>query len=481
MGCCNEPATALAAVTTDPTQHVNFAKGMVLGVDDFTQEFAYLAGRAEWLAREAVGYGTTSGLRVWAEDDGANGPRLHVGAGSAIVPSGKLVCVPADQCAVMNRWLAKRDNAALVTRLLSPDGSPPLPLTSPPFVTSPPAVTQGPVALYLVLCFRDCPTRPVPIPGEPCRTSDQLMENSRVADDFRLELRGAPPKQVEEDALRDFVRWLRRNITVDGGGSPTTDHAAWLEALRAAARPWLDAATLSPPVSPPASFETLGDYLFDASPAGVSVAPEQLGELLRAAFRFWVTELRPLWMARRCHQPMFADDDCVLLARVELDVVWIGGSPTGAWEVSGGASTMTLDERTRPVLVHARLADEWTLGIGDAAGAAPQAPMAPPMAFPPGGSLFVPVRTTSANVTLGPSDYLLVGTGAPSITVTLPVADPTLVGRVYVVRNVGVTTLTLKAQGSDKVDGVPSALVKAGKTTAVVAGAAGQWYIIAKT
>ena len=84
-------------------------------------------------------------------------------------------------------------------------------------------------------------------------------------------------------------------------------------------------------------------------------------------------------------------------------------------------------------------------------------------------------------MTLGPSDYLLVATGAPSIAVTLPVANAALVGRVYVVRNVGVTTLTLKAQGGDQVDGVPSALVKAGKTTTVVAGAAGQWYTIAKT
>ena len=120
MGCCDEPATALAVATTDPTQHVNYAKGMVLGVDDFTQEFAYLSGRTQWLARETVGYGTTNGLRVWVEESGADGPRLHVGAGTALVPSGRLVCVTADQCATLNKWLAKRDNAALVTSLLIP-------------------------------------------------------------------------------------------------------------------------------------------------------------------------------------------------------------------------------------------------------------------------------------------------------------------------------------------------------------------------
>src|SRR5687768_63138 len=107
MGCCNEPVTTLTGLPADPTQHVNYERGMVLGVDDFTQEFAYLAGRDQWLARDALGYGTLSGLRIQFENDGSDGPRLHVAAGSALVPSGKLVCVAADQCAVLNRWLAK--------------------------------------------------------------------------------------------------------------------------------------------------------------------------------------------------------------------------------------------------------------------------------------------------------------------------------------------------------------------------------------
>ena len=75
MGCCNDIATALDTVDFDPTQHVNYAKGMVLGVDDFRQEFAYLSGRDQWLVRDAIGYGTASGLHVFVESDGADGPR----------------------------------------------------------------------------------------------------------------------------------------------------------------------------------------------------------------------------------------------------------------------------------------------------------------------------------------------------------------------------------------------------------------------
>src|SRR5436309_14942210 len=101
MGCCTDPVTTMKGTPPDPSQHVNYARGMVLGVDDFTQEFAYLAGREQWLARDAIGYGTLSGLRVFAEDAGADGPRLPVTAGSAQAPSGEHVCRPADPATVI--------------------------------------------------------------------------------------------------------------------------------------------------------------------------------------------------------------------------------------------------------------------------------------------------------------------------------------------------------------------------------------------
>lgn len=386
MGCCNEPAAALASAALDPSQHVNYARGMVLGVDDFTQEFAYLAGRARWLAREAVGYGTTTGLAVAAEDGGADGPRLRVTAGAALVPAGRLVCVPVDQCAVINRWLAKPENAATVTRLLNPVSPPVSPPASPPAV---PDVTSGVVSLYLTLCHHECLTRPVPIPGEPCRAADELMAPSRVADDFRLELRARPPAQVEEDALRDYVLWLRKHVQFgDFSPPPPGDDAAWLEALRPAAAPWLDAASASPPPSPPPSYDTLGDYLVDLE-SPVRVAGWQAGDFLRLALRFWVTELRPMWMAYRCHRAAHPDTDCVLLARVEVEVVWVGGSPAGAWQVAGSPAAVVVDERTRPFLGSLRMLQEWTLaamGGGGGGGGGEDTAAPPPENGGSGGS-----------------------------------------------------------------------------------------------
>ena len=47
--------TGARSVPPDPPKRVNFIRGLVLGADDLTQESAYLANRAEWLARDLLG------------------------------------------------------------------------------------------------------------------------------------------------------------------------------------------------------------------------------------------------------------------------------------------------------------------------------------------------------------------------------------------------------------------------------------------
>jgi hypothetical protein len=471
MGCCNEPAITLTGTAPDPARHVNYARGMVLGVDDFTQEFTYLAGRDQWLARDAIGYGTLSGLAVLVEDGGADGPRLRVAAGSALVPSGKLVCVPADQCCVLNKWLAKPENAAAVTRLLG--GSPPL---SPPM--SPAPGTSGTISLYLTLCYADCPTAPVPIPGEPCRTDDQLAAPSRIADDFCLELRIEAPPQVEDDALRDFVKWLKENVQAVEPGSPPADETEWLGALRSAVQAWRNAMEASPPLSPPASVETLGDYLVDL-PTRLNVPLDQLRAFLQVAFRFWVTELRPMWMVRRCHAPINKDQDCVLLARVAVPVEWVGGSPTGVWQVNGGPADVPVDESARPFIVHMRLLQEWMLLGGGGVGSISSLPQGLSTTDAPtfggltlAGSVRLPFVATGTNIALNAS-HCFVACNAP-VQVTLPKCAAGNRGRVYNVRTAGGTS-TLVTTGGDIVVGGPSITATNPKT--VVSDGNNTWYV----
>jgi hypothetical protein len=91
-------STSVPRAAADPTKHVNYVLGMVLGVDDFNQEFAYLSERDRWLARDLLGYGTAWGLAV-TSGLGTRGPEVRVSPGVALTPRGHLVRVTPAQCA----------------------------------------------------------------------------------------------------------------------------------------------------------------------------------------------------------------------------------------------------------------------------------------------------------------------------------------------------------------------------------------------
>jgi hypothetical protein len=328
----NPTFTTAAAGTPppDPSKHVNYIQGMVLGVDDFQQEFAYLSHRDQWLARDAIGYGTVCGLHVSIDPADLN--VLSVSPGAAINPRGQLIRVAPRQCARLDAWLAL---PATVERLNA------LGLGA-----------TDDVQAYVVLCYRDCPTDELPVPGEPCRCDSTTMAPTRILDDFRLELTLEPPPQSEEDAIRDFVTWLR-GIEVAEFEPAAGDLEAFLQAVK-------DAVTgASPPQSPP-------DFLVGSPPEWLRIPRHLLCEWMRAVLRLWVTELRPLWQAQcgpqkscacggpcGCHgtgaQPDDMACDCLLLAAVRITRG--GGGITGA----------VLDEERRPYVVHLRMLQELLL------------------------------------------------------------------------------------------------------------------------
>src|SRR5262249_18448184 len=189
---------SLAATAPDPTKHVLYTRGMVLGEDDLTQEFAYLSGQDQWRTRDLIGYGTVCGLAVTIEGTPA-APEVAVSPGVAASPRGHMIRVTPKQCARLNDWLKAHDKEVVQHLTTSP----------------PDALT-----LYVVLSYRDCPMNPAPIPGEPCRSEDAAMAPSRLQDDFKLELSFTPPDQREEDAVRDFVDWLPPLPTVAQPATP---------------------------------------------------------------------------------------------------------------------------------------------------------------------------------------------------------------------------------------------------------------------
>lgn len=322
----------------DSTKHVKYTLGMVLGVDDFTQEFAYLAGRDRWLARDLLGYGTASGLRVGVEvEDRA--PQIVVTPGVAVSPRGQLIRVAPAQCADLNLWLAAR-HEELRQRLRGAAGN------------------RALLRLYLVLCYRDCATDLLPIPGEPCRSQEETMAPSRLADDFKLELRYEAPDQREEDALRDLVEWLGQVEVTDEPGSSST--LAELEkAIRDAAH-----APSSPP-SPP-------DFFYGSPPEALRIHPSMAYEYLRAAFRIWTTELWPNWHEKSADRRdvlpgAAADEDCVLLAEVSVPLA--RATANTIWQVED-ATRVEVHEERRPYLVHLRMLQELVISGRRAGGGA---------------------------------------------------------------------------------------------------------------
>jgi len=323
-------ASPAGTVPPDPSKRVNYTLGMLLGVADFNQEFAYLSGRDKWMARDLDGYGTLCGLRI-SLDSTAQGPRLSVTAGTAVSPQGQLICLRSAQCAYLADWLAANQSAITSDVMLSPPGSW--------------------INLWLVICYRCCPVDPVPIAGEPCRSASSLMAPSRLVDDFRLEFRLTRPVQQEEDAVRDFVTWLDQiQITNAPGPFPTINE--FVSDLRAALMP------ATSPLDP-------GAYFHTGSPLNViHVHPADIGDYLRAAFRVWVTEIRPVFHAAFPSQPCSCPgsaappptDECLLLAEIEVPVVNIG--PGQNWVVDD-TSSVVIDESRRPILLHSRMLQEW--------------------------------------------------------------------------------------------------------------------------
>lgn len=337
MSCFKTHIATTTAVEPDPTKHVNYQLGMVLGVDDFNQEFAYLSERDRWLARDVIGYGILRGLRVFYENDGVNGPRVVVGAGSALGPCGHLICVPSAQCASLNKWLEAnaKDVPAHIGSPMNPS-----------------------LLLFVTLSYKPCETDDVSIPGEACRDEQALTTPSRIADNFQLTLSFDPPEQREEKALRDFVAWMRQiKISSTVSESPKKDE--FLKAIREAASPWLYPS--SPLNSPPV------DFMYGAPPATMQIRPEDVAEYLNAAFRLWVTELRPKWHGRwygcagETKKGSVAEpDNFLLLGRVDVPVLL--DSSSGLWVVSENTTDkpeVTLTDS--PYLIHLRMLQEWLL------------------------------------------------------------------------------------------------------------------------
>ena len=425
MTCCSPFSPAAAAVLTDPTKHVNFSTGMVLGVDDYRTEFAYHAARAMWIMREAGGSGTLAGLAVNTELDEAGAPRIRVSAGSAAAPSGQLICVARDQCGSLNAWLARKEIATEVAALAAK------------FVPT----TKARLNVWLTLCYTDCAVAPVPIPGQPCRSEDDLMAPSRVADDYVINLSLTPPRLSESRALTLFQAY--QGSWTDDNTQP--NNAAALADLIRRLKLQVDALFASGGVVPGS-----------ADLQKLKLHPGHRAELTRAAWRLWITRVRPLVMAQPCAgEPR--GEDCVLIGLLRVPVV----NPGGHWEVDdlGGAvlDAVEIDESERTFI---------------------EAPALVATAF---GSAAVPAATPGTFALVEAGGPLDPGTAAALIALAAPATVRLTAGtaagasRWVWLRSIAAGRATLKVTGGGKIGGEISLDLTTGQTALLVADGGGNW------
>jgi hypothetical protein len=438
MSCFSATPTTARVGELNPTKHVNYNLGMVLGVADFTQEHAYLSGRDHWMVRDLVGYGTVRGLRIDNEVDAVKGPRIAVQPGVAVSPRGQLICVPTAQCAYLKDWIEQHSEELL---------------NSP----------QEDVAhLYIVLCYRECPSDNVPISGEPCRSEDQLVAPSRWIDDFSLELRLKPPNQREENAVRDFVDWLKQ-IDVTDTVVSSTPLDQFLKEIRAAAGEWFGSPLSSPP----------GDFMAGSPPAFIHIRSDDLSEYLSAAFRIWVTELRPKWIARwhGCAPTHFetdveAEEDCVMLAEVVVPIVL---SSPGNFTVADNPPVI-VNEQRRPYLIHLRMLQEWLLRGGRWSTA-------------PASSKSLTITNVGAGtVTLTNLDQCVIcDVTAGNVTINLPTVAGNH-GQVFFIKRLrggGANTCTVNRVEADLIEGQTSVSLGQNKAIQIVANEPlSAWHIV---
>jgi hypothetical protein len=320
---------ARAAVQLDPVKRVKYSFGLVLGVDEFRQEQYHILTKFRRHHRRLHGTGTVWGLKVNVPPAALpENLEVQVEPGLAISLGGHEICVPARMCAKLNAWLGRN-----ATDLNSAFGAPPYPLS-----------------LCVVLCYRECETDTVPIPGEPCRSDDAVLAPSRIADSFELKLcidtvMTSPPSALpdtlcicpvhtlDERSERELGGFLRRLQVTSGLTNITPDNLR-AEVLRLGDPSALDSG--SPPSTGPQ----------------LQIHPEDLDLVVRT----WAVEVLPLLQPSTPAGACGPDEAarCVLLARLDLQV---GGG-------NAVVGSVTVDESERPILLATQDLQEWLTSGG---------------------------------------------------------------------------------------------------------------------
>lgn len=184
--------------------------GQRLGVLELTDEQAYVVGKQRFHNRHAHGAGVLCGLAAsrYAPGGAVSTTLARVSSGAALDGCGREIVVGWDTCVDVAAWYR-------VNRETNLD------------LADPAADTAQHV--WVVVCYRECPSDPAPAPRDPCGCEPSGCENSRVREGFELRLvtvsglPGTPPVPVASGSCPPTVAdpclvLARIDVVLDAAG-----------------------------------------------------------------------------------------------------------------------------------------------------------------------------------------------------------------------------------------------------------------------
>jgi hypothetical protein len=328
-----ETCVSLTTGTLSPDQRVNYAYGMVLGVDEFLTEQQHRLEKGYLHERALHGYGTVYGLHVTTDKalDDPNDVQVKVSTGMLIDQYGREAVITCDQCARLGAWLAAQEQASPGSVASHRDQS-------------------GELVVYVVARYASCLDALVPLPGTPCSSSAQSSVASRIRDAWDVDLTFDLPPMPRWDADRRLARLLGSVEIVAGLPQNESSEKAIIAAVRALPAQVADGPDdLSLDLSPSGSPSSL---------TGLRLPAETAADALDRIFTVWITQVRPFFepdlTTPEVPNPSGPDGtDLILLSTIRFKAA----DPFDPLDPAITAVGLP-DDEGRPYLLHTRLIQE---------------------------------------------------------------------------------------------------------------------------
>lgn len=266
-----EPCVSLSTGTLSPDKRVNYVHGMVLGLGEFLQEQQYVLQKGYLRQRSLVGYGTAYGLEVSVAPtaDVAGDVTVMVGPGMGIDQAGREFVITSAQCARLGAWLGVQERATpgIIAQHLGPSGE---------------------LRVYVVASYASCLDDLVPLPGQPCSSSERTKAASRIRDAWDIELVWERPPMPRWDTDRRIARLLDSVEVVAGLDPALSSEPELLEIIRHLPDVVPQGPDrLSPPDWPPV------DASNPSGPTPFRLPADEAADAVDRLLTAWVTRVRP--------------------------------------------------------------------------------------------------------------------------------------------------------------------------------------------